>query len=143
MADRISESRRRYNMQRIRSEDTSPELTVRRMIHRAGIRYRLHRKDLPGRPDLVFGTRRKVIFVHGCFWHQHPSRSCADSRLPKTRREYWEPKLRRNRERDSQNQVLLREQGWQVLVLWECEIERELKDVRSKTLDFIQSSKRS
>ena len=90
MADRLTPERRSANMARIRAKDTKPEMIVRRMVHRLGARYRLHRKDLPGKPDLVFGPRRKVIFVHGCFWHLH---SCRDGRIPASRGDYWEPKL--------------------------------------------------
>jgi DNA mismatch endonuclease (patch repair protein) len=137
LADRISEHRRSYNMRQIKSKDTSPEIVVRRMIYRSGFRYRLHRKDLPGRPDLVFISRRKAIFVHGCFWHQHPSSSCADSRLPKSRVGYWEPKLQRNVIRDAENQSALSQNGWQVLILWECEIESEPGETEKTLLDFL------
>jgi len=118
MADRISRERRSENMRRIRSRDMKPEMTVRRIVHGMGYRYRVSRRDLPGKPDLVFGPRRAVIFVHGCFWHQH---SCRDGRIPKSNREYWEAKLARNAERDRQAVALLEEKGWRVLVIWECE----------------------
>lgn len=107
-------------MSKIRSRDTAPELTVRRLAHALGYRFRLHRKDLPGKPDLVFPGRKAVIFVHGCFWHQHPDPTCKDSRRPKSRSTYWEPKLDRNRSRDAQNVGALEALGWRVLVLWEC-----------------------
>ena len=90
--DKLSAERRSANMRQIRSKDTTPELALRRMLHRLGYRFRLHRKDLPGKPDLVFPSRRKVIFVHGCFWHQHPA--CREGRVPRSRLEYWEPKTR-------------------------------------------------
>ncbi len=109
-------------MSRIRSKDTAPELTVRRLLSGAGHRYRLHRKDLPGKPDIVFVSRRKAIFVHGCFWHQHPR--CRLAAKPKSNRGYWGPKLRRNRERDARARRELRGIGWESLVLWECEIRR-------------------
>ena len=106
-------------MRAVKSKDTGAEMTVRRLVHRLGYRYRLHGRGLPGMPDLVFPGRRAVIFVHGCFWHQH---ECPrGDRVPKTRREYWAPKLRRNRERDLSHQERLRTQGWRVLVVWECE----------------------
>lgn len=108
-------------MRRIRSKDTKPELLVRRLVWSLGYRYRLNRKDLPGKPDLTFASRKKVIFVHGCFWHQHPV-GCSDSRLPKSRLEYWVPKLQRNCERDAQAVEKLQSDGWEVLVLWDCEI---------------------
>lgn len=107
-------------MARIRSKDTSPELALRRLIHRLGYRFRLHRKDLPGKPDLVFPSRRKVIFVHGCFWHQHPQ--CREGRVPGSRPEYWGPKLRRNQERDADAQARLQAEGWKYLVVWECDL---------------------
>ena len=99
--------------------DTKPEIRVRRLVHALGFRYRLHRRDLPGTPDLVFVSRRKVIFVHGCFWHQHED--CANGRVPATNTDYWAPKLHRNVERDRENQADLRAKGWDCLILWECE----------------------
>lgn len=122
MADKISAERRSRNMAAIRSKNTKPEMIVRQMVHSMGYRYRLHRNDLPGKPDLVFGPRRKVIFVHGCFWHQHPDPDCKDSRLPKSRLDYWLPKLERNVERDQSRQKMLEEMGWSVLTVWECEV---------------------
>ena len=111
-------AQRRRIMQAVGSRDTAPEMAVRRLLHRSGYRYRLHRKDLPGRPDIVFVSRRKAIFVHGCFWHGH---DCPKGRLPKSRRDYWVPKLRGNRERDARNADRLRSMGWEVLAVWECE----------------------
>jgi DNA mismatch endonuclease (patch repair protein) len=118
MADKISSSRRSENMRRIRSKDTSPELAVRKLVHKLGFRYRLHVRDMPGRPDLVFPRRRAVIFVHGCFWHMH---SCEDGRLPKTRREYWVPKLSGNVSRHKRAERWLRRNGWRVMTIWDCE----------------------
>ena len=106
-------------MRRIRSKGMKPEMMVRRLVHGLGYRYRLHGGKLPGRPDLVFAKRRKVIFVHGCFWHQH--KNCAISRLPKSNQDYWLPKMERNKMRDAQNKVQLRKLGWKCLVVWECE----------------------
>lgn len=137
MTDRISGQRRSYNMRRIRSIDTSPEIAVRGMAYHAGFRYRLNRKELPGRPDLSFLSRRKIVFVHGCFWHQHPSAKCADSRLPESNSDYWTPKLQRNIERDAKNQRMLEEDGWQVLVLWECEIESQPKQTEKTLVEFL------
>lgn len=105
-------------MSRIRSRDTKPEMAVRRALHAAGLRYQLHRKELPGRPDLVFPGRRIALFVHGCFWHQH---GCRLSHAPASRLEYWGPKLRRNQERDGKNVEALAATGWRVLQIWECE----------------------
>lgn len=112
---------RSENMRRIRSKNTKPEMLVRQLVHALGYRYRLHRKDLPGKPDLAFIARRKAIFVHGCFWHQHPDKNCSDARLPKSHTDYWLPKLERNTARDAQHIHALQEAGWQVLVIWDCE----------------------
>ena len=118
--DRISKEARSENMRRIAGKDTSPELTVRRLVHSLGYRYRLHRHDLPGRPDMVFPSRRKVIFVHGCFWHQHEE--CGGARTPKSNKNYWSKKLRRNRQRDIENRIKLSAMGWDSLVIWECSV---------------------
>lgn len=107
-------------MSRIRSKDTVPELLVRRAAHALGYRFRLHRKDLPGKPDLVFPRLRSVIFVQGCFWHLH--QGCREGRIPRSRREYWEPKLKRNVERDLAALAQLEASGWRVLTIWECEV---------------------
>jgi DNA mismatch endonuclease (patch repair protein) len=120
MADRISKDKRSANMRQIKGKDTSPELVVRRAVHKLGFRYRIHRRDLPGKPDLVFGPRRKVIFVHGCFWHQRAG--CRAGRKPQDNRGYWMPKLSRNVERDAKHIAELEASGWKVLVLWECEV---------------------
>ena len=106
-------------MQAVKSKDTAPEMIVRRRLHRLGYRYRLHQKDLPGSPDIVFASRRKTIFVHGCFWHGH---DCSKGRLPKSRQDYWRPKLERNFARDKANVDRLNSLGWQVLTVWQCEL---------------------
>jgi DNA mismatch endonuclease (patch repair protein) len=134
MADRITPEQRSANMARIRSTGMKPEMLVRRLAHGMGYRFRLHRRDLPGQPDLVFPGRHSVIFVHGCFWHQHPDPNCRDARPPRSRTEYWGPKLQRNVERDAENVARLRAMGWRVLVLWEC----ELKD-RDAVADRLRS----
>jgi DNA mismatch endonuclease (patch repair protein) len=108
-------------MRNIRSKHTSPEMAVRRLVHSMGFRYRLHVPALPGKPDMVFRRLRKIIEVRGCFWHQH--KGCIDSRLPKSRTDYWEPKLARNKERDKAHEKELRRMGWKVLAIWECEID--------------------
>ena len=123
MADRLSPTERSANMRRIRQTDTKPELAVRRAAHQLGYRFRLHRRDLPGTPDLVFPRLRKVILVHGCFWHQHPG--CRLARTPKSRLDYWLPKLERNRKRDAEVQAALRKLGWDVLVVWECQVGKD------------------
>ncbi len=124
--DRIDAERRSENMKRIRSTETRPELHVRKLVRNLGYSgYRLHRKDLPGKPDIAFIGRRKAIFVHGCFWHQHPDPGCLDGRLPKSRQEYWLPKLERNQKWDAAAFKQLVEAGWTVLVIWECDLRRE------------------
>ena len=120
--DRLAPEARTANMRAIRSKGMKPELLVRKIVHRMGYRYRLHRPDLPGRPDLVFPSRKKIIFVHGCFWHQHPSPNCRIVRKPKSNICYWTPKLAANRRRDAQHQFALQRDGWDVLTLWECEL---------------------
>lgn len=119
--DKLTPQRRSENMSAIRSKDTSPEITVRRLIHSMGYRYRLHVAKLPGKPDLVFTRLKKIIEVRGCFWHQHPG--CIDSHIPKTRSEYWAPKLERNQRRDVENLNKLKELGWDVLTVWECQLD--------------------
>lgn len=121
MADKIDPARRSANMSKIASKNTKPEMVVRRLLHSMSYRYRLHRKDLPGKPDLVFPSRRAVIFVHGCFWHLHPDPACKDTRLPTSRQEYWLPKLQRNVERDKNAEEALLKDGWKVLTIWDCE----------------------
>ncbi len=124
----------RKAMQANKGKDTKPEMIVRRLVHGMGHRYRLHRKDLPGKPDLVFGPRRKVIFVHGCFWHQHSDPSCRIARMPKSRLDFWRPKLDANRVRDDRDIKVLENMGWRVLTLWEC----GLRD-RERTCTLVQS----
>lgn len=126
-------------MARIRSRDTKPELIVRRLAHNLGFRFRLHRKDLPGKPDLVFPKFKAAVFVHGCFWHQHPRPGCADARRPKSRPEYWGPKLDGNIDRDQRNARALEAQGWRVLVIWECDT-RDLAALEAKLSIFIPAS---
>jgi DNA mismatch endonuclease (patch repair protein) len=118
MVDNRTQTSRSALMGRIGSKNTAPELIVRRLLHSLGYRFRLHRKDLPGTPDIVLPGRRKAIFVHGCFWHAH---SCRIGRPPKSRPEFWEPKLARNRARDEENSRNLEEAGWDVLTVWQCE----------------------
>ena len=120
MADFMTSAQRSAHMAKIRSKNTKPELQLRRALHAVGYRYRLHDPGLPGRPDLVFAGRRKVIFVNGCFWHGH---DCpVGSRLPKTNTEFWADKRRRNQERDCAQRLRLTEMGWTYLDVWECEV---------------------
>jgi DNA mismatch endonuclease (patch repair protein) len=119
VTDKLTPERRSANMSRIRSRDTSPEMIVRRLVHGMGYRFRLHVASLPGKPDIVLPRLRSVIEVRGCFWHQHPG--CIDSHIPKSRIRYWGPKLERNQLRDIENGRRLRELGWKVCVVWECE----------------------
>jgi DNA mismatch endonuclease (patch repair protein) len=122
MTDTLNLEQRSERMALIRSANTGPELTVRRIVHSMGYRYRLHTKTLPGSPDLMFSRLRKVVFVHGCFWHRHRKRSCRLARLPKSRLEFWETTLEGNRTRDIANKRLLRKLGRAVLEVWECEL---------------------
>lgn len=110
-------------MARIRGKDTGPEMAVRKAFWAAGLRYRLHDKNLPGKPDLVFPGHRTVVFVHGCFWHSHEG--CPNFRLPKSRTDWWAEKLARNKARDAEVRAALEAAGWRVIVVWECETERE------------------
>lgn len=134
--DTLSPEERSKRMALVRGRDTKPEMLVRRLAHSMGYRYRLHRRDLPGKPDLVFGPRRKLIFVHGCFWHRHPDPACKLARLPKTRREFWLPKLEGNRARDERNNVALTEMGWDVLEIWECET-ADVDSLANKIREFL------
>jgi DNA mismatch endonuclease Vsr len=113
---------RRRNLAAVAGKDTTPELRVRRLLFRMGYRFRLHRRDLPGTPDIVLAGRRKIVEVRGCFWHRHPDPACRNAVLPKVRAEWWAAKLARNVTRDAQNLATLRAAGWSVLVLWECEV---------------------
>ncbi|HZH30443.1 MAG TPA: very short patch repair endonuclease [Pyrinomonadaceae bacterium] len=118
MPDVLTPEQRRYNMSLIRNRNTRPEMIVRSMVHRMGYRYSLHRKELPGKPDLVFTRRRKIIFVHGCFFHMH---DCPYGRVtPKTNAEFWQTKRLSNVERDKRNRVALEQQGWKIFEVWEC-----------------------
>lgn len=135
--DPLTPSERSKRMSRIRNADTKPEMIVRRIVHAMGYRYRLHAPDLPGRPDLVFRPRQKVIFVHGCFWHQH---GCRQYRQPRTKRSFWEPKLEGNKDRDKRNQNKLSEMGWKFLVIWECELQDKGK-LRKRINEFLDEER--
>lgn len=120
--DTVSARRRSEIMARVRSKDTAPEMFVRRLIFSMGYRYRLHAPDLPGKPDLVFRSRAKVVFVHGCFWHRH--QNCANTRDPKSRQKFWREKLDGNRARDARNRRALARAGWKVMTVWECQLKK-------------------
>jgi DNA mismatch endonuclease (patch repair protein) len=117
--DTLSLAERSERMARVKGKNTKPEMVVRKLTHGLGYRFRLHRKDLPGTPDLVFPGRKKAIFVHGCFWHRH--QGCSLARLPKSRLDFWIPKLEGNRNRDKRKQRELRRAGWDFITIWECE----------------------
>jgi DNA mismatch endonuclease, patch repair protein len=125
--DKIASEQRSENMRRIKSKGMKPEMLVRRVVHGMGYRYRLHSPHLPGRPDLVFPSRHKVIFVHGCFWHLHGDPNCPDRREPRSNLDYWRPKLSRNQQRDEEHITALEAAGWSVFVIWECETRNPIK----------------
>lgn len=137
VTDTLSSEQRSERMARIRNKDTKPEMSLRRLVHGMGYRYRLHRADLPGHPDLVFASRRKVIFLHGCFWHRHPDPECKLARLPKSRLDFWKPKLERNRERDIEIEERLHALGWDVLTVWECQLKQE-DQLRKQIQGFLE-----
>lgn len=120
LVDRLTPERRSWLMSRVRSRDTSPEMHVRKAAHALGLRFRLHRKDLPGSPDLVFPRYRTAIFVHGCFWHRHPD--CRKASMPKTKADFWQAKFDTNVERDARAVEALERLGWRVTTIWECEV---------------------
>lgn len=136
MADRVSADVRRRIMASVQTKNTGPEVAVRRMLHRLGYRYRLHAKELSGKPDLVFPKRRKIVFVNGCFWHGH---DCRWGRLPQSKLEYWAPKIAANRARDERNLADLKRAGWQVLTVWQCEL-RDPSTALAKLCEFLESA---
>jgi DNA mismatch endonuclease (patch repair protein) len=133
MTDKISRKRRSENMRRIRSTGTIPEKAVQEIVKDLGLRYRLQSARLPGRPDIVFPSLQKAIFVHGCFWHLHGR--CVDGRIPSSRQAYWEPKLLGNRQRDKRNRQRLTRMGWKSLVVWECQVAR-VESLTRRISDF-------
>lgn len=122
--DTLSSAERSERMSRVKGKNTKPELLLRSVVHGLGYRFRLHGAKLPGRPDLVFASRRKVIFLHGCFWHRHGAKSCALARLPKSRPEFWVAKLEGNRRRDRRKKADLAALGWKTLTIWECQLKK-------------------
>lgn len=137
MVDTLSPKARSERMSKVRSQNTKPELFVRRLIHMMGYRFRLHVAELPGKPDLVFRRLGKVLFVHGCFWHRHKKRGCRLARMPKSNAEFWTPKLEANRLRDLRSMRSLRAAGRQVLVVWECEL-RHIERLENKIRRFLE-----
>jgi DNA mismatch endonuclease, patch repair protein len=131
--DRLTPERRSWLMSRVKGRNTTPELIVRRMLFALGYRYRLHRKDLPGKPDIVFGPRKKAIFVHGCFWHGH---NCRKGRLPKSNATFWRLKIDTNKKRDRKRLRQLNALGWKVLVIWQCQLKDPLA-IRQRIVDFL------
>ena len=129
MVDFLSPKERSVRMSRIRGKDTKPELSLRKVLHGLGFRYRLHVADLPGKPDLVFPKYKTVVFVHGCFWHRHPG--CKIATTPKTNTEFWIEKFEKNKERDVRARKALEEAGWSTLVAWECELDSMKKAVET------------
>ncbi len=136
--DKLTTEQRSRNMSRIRASDTGPERAVRKLIHRMGFRYALHATRLPGKPDIVFVSRKKVVFVHGCFWHQHRKAACVDARIPKSRLEYWEPKLERTKLRDVRHRRALSRMGWKSFIVWECDL-RAPEKLGRRLRAFIES----
>ena len=138
MTDRLTSQRRSWNMSRIRATNTKPELLVRSLIHKMGYRYRLHVRELPGCPDIVLPRLKCVVFVHGCFWHQH--RGCALAYCPKTRKAFWRSKFKGNVARDRKQLHALAELGWRVLVVWECEL-RNIDPIAMKLRSFLSGQR--
>lgn len=137
MADSLTPEQRSQRMSLVRSKDSKAEMVVRRLIHSMGYRYRLHAKNLPGKPDLVFPKRHAVIFVHGCFWHRH---DCKFGRIPKSRLDFWLPKLEKNKVRDEANRVALAALGWNQMVIWECEL-KDREALKGRLTHFLGESK--
>ena len=138
MTDTLLPEERSRRMSLVRSANTKPEMVVRRLVFGMGYRYRLHCRDLPGKPDLVFRSRRAVVFVHGCFWHRH--QGCALARLPKSRVDFWTTKLEGNRERDARKIAELEKVGWRILVVWECEL-MDLEALAPRLRRFLDGGK--
>jgi len=133
--DKITIEERSALMARIRSKDTKPELAVRSLLHRLGYRFRLHRRDLPGTPDIVLPRHKKIVLVQGCFWHGH---DCQLASSPKSNTRYWSEKIQKNKERDQRNIHALRDRGWTVIEIWECEVRRAC-GLERRLLDFLRN----
>jgi len=133
--DTLTPTERSERMSRVRWKDTKPEMRVRRLVHGMGFRYRLHARDLPGNPDMVFPKYGKIIFVHGCFWHRHGA--CPLTRWPKSKLKFWRPKLEENHRRDQRNRRALRRMGYDVIVVWECQL-RDTGKLARRLRDFVE-----
>jgi DNA mismatch endonuclease, patch repair protein len=134
MVDVLTQKQRSFNMAQIRAKGTKPEMIVRKLVHRLGFRFRLHRRDLPGIPDLVFPSQKKAIFVHGCFWHMH---KCKYGKVtPQTNKEFWQTKRQGNVARDKRNQKALKKLGWKILIVWECQL-KDLPKLKSNLTNFL------
>jgi len=133
--DHVSPEKRSEIMALVRSKDTRPEMVIRKLVHSLGYRYRLHCTDLPGKPDLVFRSKKKVIFIHGCFWHGH--KGCSKARLPNSRGDFWRAKREKNLRRDARVKRALNQKGWSYMVIWQCQI-KDLKKVSRKILIFLE-----
>jgi DNA mismatch endonuclease (patch repair protein) len=136
MIDRVSPKKRSWMMGRVKNKNTAPEIKLRKLVFSMGFRYRLHCKDLPGHPDIVFRGRKKVIFMHGCFWHGHPD--CKASKLPETRKDFWNTKINSNQVRDRENIRDLENLGWKVLIIWQCEL-NDVLNITEKIRSFLIS----
>ncbi len=133
--DSLTPVERSERMARVRSKHTMPEMIVRSLVHALGYRYKLHRGDLPGNPDLVFPSRGKIIFVHGCFWHRHGT--CKNTRWPKSKLDFWKPKLEGNQRRDKANQKALKKLGWEMIIIWECQL-KDVERIAEKIIRFLE-----
>jgi DNA mismatch endonuclease, patch repair protein len=136
MVDTISETHRSWNMSRIKGRDTGPERCLRSLLHRAGFRFRLHAKALPGKPDVILPKYRTAIFVHGCFWHRH--QGCKKATTPSTRTQFWQEKFAANVRRDKQNQMALEMAGWTVLTVWECDLKADVPSLMTRLASNIR-----
>jgi DNA mismatch endonuclease (patch repair protein) len=140
MADTISKERRSWNMSRIKGKNTGPELLLRSLLHREGFRFHLHDPSLPGRPDIVLKKYKTVIFVNGCYWHRHPE--CPRATTPKTRTSFWVNKFRATVKRDKKNRIDLEESGWNVIVVWECQLKKNPKETLAYVKKHLQKIKK-
>ena len=139
MTDHVTKEKRSWLMSQVKSKNTTPELIVRKYLHKKGLRYRLHKKDLPGKPDIVLSKYRTIIFVNGCFWHGH--KGCKKARLPKTRSAWWEGKMASNQRKDKKNKTALKREGWNVIVVWQCKLQKNPSITLQRLLNQIVLSK--